>query len=76
MNMQVRQAWWRDLSVPAVVAGFITVLVGFASSAVIVFRPHRLSVPTGHRSPHGCGHWDWAWVSPASGCRCAIACRW
>jgi len=38
MNMQVRQAWWRDLSVPAVVAGFITVLVGFASSAVIVFQ--------------------------------------
>ncbi|MEX7560493.1 benzoate/H(+) symporter BenE family transporter [Stenotrophomonas maltophilia] len=38
MNMQVRQAWWRDLSVPALVAGFITVLVGFASSAVIVFQ--------------------------------------
>ncbi|WP_295496804.1 TSUP family transporter [uncultured Ralstonia sp.] len=36
--MQVRQAWWRDLSVPALVAGFITVLVGFASSAVIVFQ--------------------------------------
>jgi len=28
----------RDLSLPAVVAGFITVLVGFASSAVIVFH--------------------------------------
>jgi benzoate membrane transport protein len=28
----------RDLSLPAVVAGFITVLVGFASSAVIVFQ--------------------------------------
>lgn len=38
MNMQVRQAWWRDLSMPAIVAGFITVLVGFASSAVIVFQ--------------------------------------
>lgn len=32
------RAWWRDLSLPAVVAGFITVLVGFASSAVIVFQ--------------------------------------
>ncbi|KAF1013166.1 MAG: Inner membrane protein YdcO [Stenotrophomonas maltophilia] len=38
MDVQVRQAWWRDLSLPAIVAGFITVLVGFASSAVIVFQ--------------------------------------
>ncbi|MCL7714878.1 benzoate/H(+) symporter BenE family transporter [Stenotrophomonas mori] len=29
---------FRDLSLPAIVAGFITVLVGFASSAVIVFQ--------------------------------------
>jgi benzoate membrane transport protein len=28
----------RDLSVSAVTAGFVTVLVGFASSAVIVFQ--------------------------------------
>jgi hypothetical protein len=28
----------RDLSVSAVAAGFVTVLVGFASSAVIVFQ--------------------------------------
>ena len=38
MSMQVRRAWWHDLSMPAIVAGFITVLVGFASSAVIVFQ--------------------------------------
>lgn len=38
MDPAVRRAWWRDLSLPAVVAGFITVLVGFASSAVIVFQ--------------------------------------
>ncbi len=38
MQVAVRRAWWRDLSLPAVVAGFITVLVGFASSAVIVFQ--------------------------------------
>ncbi|MCM5569696.1 benzoate/H(+) symporter BenE family transporter [Burkholderiaceae bacterium FT117] len=31
----------RDLSVPAVVAGFVTVLVGFTSSAVIVFEAAR-----------------------------------
>lgn len=35
--MTVRH-FFRDLSLPAVVAGFITVLVGFASSAVIVFQ--------------------------------------
>lgn len=38
MDVVARRAWWRDLSLPAVVAGFITVLVGFASSAVIVFQ--------------------------------------
>jgi benzoate membrane transport protein len=31
----------RDLSLPAVVAGFVTVLVGFTSSAVIVFEAAR-----------------------------------
>lgn len=38
MDALVRRPWWRDLSLPALVAGFITVLVGFASSAVIVFQ--------------------------------------
>ncbi len=32
------RSFFRDLSLPAVIAGFITVLVGFASSAVIVFQ--------------------------------------
>lgn len=32
------RSFFRDLSLPAIVAGFITVLVGFASSAVIVFQ--------------------------------------
>lgn len=32
------RSFFKDLSLPAVVAGFITVLVGFASSAVIVFQ--------------------------------------
>ncbi|KUF32358.1 benzoate/H(+) symporter BenE family transporter [Xanthomonas phaseoli] len=31
----------RDLSLPAIAAGFVTVLVGFASSAVIVFEAAR-----------------------------------
>jgi len=38
MDPLVCRTWWRDLSLPALVAGFITVLVGFASSAVIVFQ--------------------------------------
>ena len=32
------RSFFRDLSLSAVAAGFITVLVGFASSAVIVFQ--------------------------------------
>lgn len=32
------RSFFKDLSLPAVIAGFITVLVGFASSAVIVFQ--------------------------------------
>ena len=33
-----RQAWWRDVSVSAVVAGFVAVLVGYTSSVAIVFQ--------------------------------------
>ena len=35
------RSFFKDLSLPAVIAGFITVLVGFASSAVIVFQAAR-----------------------------------
>ncbi|MDF2816824.1 MAG: rane protein [Stenotrophomonas rhizophila] len=38
MYAVAKRSLLRDLSLPAVVAGFITVLVGFASSAVIVFQ--------------------------------------
>jgi benzoate membrane transport protein len=38
MSAVAKRSLLRDLSLPAVVAGFITVLVGFASSAVIVFQ--------------------------------------
>jgi len=51
-----RRAWWRDLSVPSVVAGFITVLVGFASSAVIVFQAAQ-AVGAG---PAETASWMWA----------------
>lgn len=39
--MSVLGALWRDVSLPAVVAGFVTVLVGFTSSAAIVFEAAR-----------------------------------
>ncbi len=32
------RSFWRDLSLPAVVAGFVAVLVGYTSSVVIVFQ--------------------------------------
>lgn len=38
MSVSAKRSLLRDVSLPAVVAGFITVLVGFASSAVIVFQ--------------------------------------
>jgi benzoate membrane transport protein len=38
MSVSAKRSVLRDVSLPAVVAGFITVLVGFASSAVIVFQ--------------------------------------
>ena len=38
MTASPARSFFKDLSLPAVIAGFITVLVGFASSAVIVFQ--------------------------------------
>ena len=38
MGHGLRAAWWRDVSVSAVVAGFVAVLVGYTSSVAIVFQ--------------------------------------
>jgi benzoate membrane transport protein len=46
----------RDLSLSAVAAGFITVLVGFTSSAVLVFEAARAAGAT----PAGVGSWIFA----------------
>lgn len=46
----------RDLSLSAIVAGFVTVLVGFASSAVIVFQAARSL----GASPDEISSWIWA----------------
>ena len=67
---------WRDASLPALVAGFVTVLVGFASSAVIVFQAAR----TLGASQAEIASWMWAlglgMGVTASACRCATGCRW
>lgn len=41
MSSNTKRSLLSDFSLPAVVAGFVTVLVGFASSAVIVFQAAR-----------------------------------
>ena len=47
---------WRDFSVSALVAGFVTVLVGFTSSAVIVFQAAQAL----HATPAEIASWMWA----------------
>ena len=52
-----------DFSVSALAAGFVTVLVGFTSSAVIVFQAAQaLGRQSEPRSLRGCGRWVWAWA--------------
>lgn len=52
----MRMSIWRDISVSAVVAGFVTVLVGFTSSAVIVFQAAQAL----HATPAEIASWMWA----------------
>ena len=56
MTNPAPRSFFRDLSLPAVVAGFITVLVGFASSAVIVFQAAQSLGAT----PEEISSWMWA----------------
>jgi benzoate membrane transport protein len=48
--------FFKDLSLPAVIAGFVTVLVGFTSSAVIVFQAANAVGAT----PAQVASWMWA----------------
>lgn len=48
--------WLKDFSVSSIVAGFVAVLVGFTSSAVIVFEAARAAGAT----PEQAGSWMWA----------------
>ncbi|NEX61399.1 benzoate/H(+) symporter BenE family transporter [Noviherbaspirillum galbum] len=49
-------SFFKDLSVPAIIAGFVTVLVGFTSSAVIVFQAAQAVGAT----PSQLASWMWA----------------
>ena len=51
-----RNPWWRDLSLAAVVAGFVAVLVGYTSSVAIVFQAATALGAT----PAQTASWMWA----------------
>lgn len=55
-NASAPRAFLRDLSLSAIAAGFVTVLVGFASSAVIVFQ----AAQSLGASPEEISSWMWA----------------
>ena len=55
-NATSSAGFFRDLSLSAAVAGFVTVLVGFASSAVIVFQ----AAQSLGASPEEISSWMWA----------------
>ncbi len=55
-KLPVLRALRRDASLSAIVAGFVTVLVGFTSSAVIVFQAAQAL----HASPAEVASWMWA----------------
>jgi benzoate membrane transport protein len=50
------RAFWTDLSLPAAIAGFVAVLVGFTSSAAIVFAAAKAL----NASPGQTASWMWA----------------
>ena len=50
------RSFWRDLSLPAVVAGFVAVLVGYTSSVVIIFQAAAALGAT----PEQTASWLWA----------------
>ena len=52
----LRSFWWKDLSVSAVVAGFVAVLVGYSSSVAIVFQAAQALGAT----PAQTASWMWA----------------
>lgn len=56
LSVTASRPWWRDLSLSSITAGLVTVLVGFASSVVIVFQAAQaLGADTAQ-----IGSWMWA----------------
>ena len=51
-----RRPWWQDVSVSAVVAGFVAVLVGYTSSVAIVFQAAQAVGATAAQT----ASWMWA----------------
>lgn len=71
-SVAVPRSFWRDLSLPAVVAGFVTVLVGFTSSAAIVFQAAQAAGAT----PAQVASWMWA-LGLGMGLTCIVlSLRW
>lgn len=72
MSLTVKRSLPGDLSLSTVAAGFVTVLVGFASSAVIVFEAAR----TLGASQAQIGSWMWA-LGLGMGVTCIVlSLRW
>ena len=67
-NALVRRSFFHDLSFPAIAAGFITVLVGYTSSAVIVFQAAQAL----GASAEDIGSWMWA-LGIGMGITCILA---
>ncbi|WP_280513442.1 benzoate/H(+) symporter BenE family transporter [Laribacter hongkongensis] len=56
LQQAVPMRFWQDISLSAVLAGFVTVLVGFTSSAVIVFQ----AAASAGAGPAEIASWMWA----------------
>lgn len=71
-RLPARRPWWRDLSVSAVVAGFVAVLVGYTSSVAIVFQAAQALGATAAQT----ASWMWA-LGLAMGISCiGLSLRW
>jgi benzoate membrane transport protein len=67
----MQRSFWRDLSLPAVVAGFVAVLVGYTSSVVIIFQAAAALGAT----PAVTASWLWA-LGLGMGLTCAGLSLW
>jgi len=67
MRQSVHSVWWREVSVSAVVAGFVAVLVGYTSSVAIVFQAAQALGATAAQT----ASWMWA-LGLAMGISCIV----